>query len=280
MHVVLRWRRNPESCDRRLSRFIRVLLAALRVPRYRAQLDAIGLGGPGAVDRLTSIEQTLERLPSVPLAEFLSSPEEFRNPYAPKPARSRLECPLPPQPRTAVFMPHFEETRSIRVFSESKLQALARWTPEAIAGPVSFLVGLAQRVNSGDIFLPPLPRCLIAFTSLDDGALDSGARDLLWQVFQVPVFEQWLGLDGRLVATECDAHEGLHLIPENVVLEQNGGLGTLLTSLTDVHRPALRLATPFTATIEHAKCGCGRTTPRLVGLRCLPQPRRGLAASS
>jgi phenylacetate-coenzyme A ligase PaaK-like adenylate-forming protein len=36
-------------------------------------------------------------------------------------------------------------------------------------------------------------------------------RDLFWDVFGVPAFELYLSRGNRLIASECDAHEGLHV---------------------------------------------------------------------
>ena len=37
-------------------------------------------------------------------------------------------------------------------------------------------------------------------------------RKLFWGAFGVPVFEQYLGLRNELLAAECDAHCGLHVV--------------------------------------------------------------------
>ena len=62
-------------------------------------------------------------------------------------------------------------------------------------------------------------------------------RDLLWNTFGVPVFEQYLGPNLELLAFECEAHDGLHLA--------NAG----------VHDPGCALRTEL--------CACGNPTPRL-----------------
>jgi hypothetical protein len=41
--------------------------------------------------------------------------------------------------------------------------------------------------------------------------LTDADRDALWRAYRVPVFEQVITPEGRLVAWECEAHEGMHL---------------------------------------------------------------------
>ena len=50
---------------------------------------------------------------------------------------------------------------------------------------------------------------IVVLTSLED--LPITHRDLLWRAFGVPVFEQLLGSDGAVIASECEVHDGLHL---------------------------------------------------------------------
>ena len=55
----------------------------------------------------------------------------------------------------------------------------------------------------------------------------------MWDAFGVPVFEQCLGLDNELLAMECEAHDGLHLM----------GTTSRMGAETNV-------------------CGCGSSVPR------------------
>ncbi|MBI1789122.1 MAG: hypothetical protein HYR60_16445 [Acidobacteria bacterium] len=278
MRLLLRWSRAIPHPDTRLARFIRVLLSAWRTPRYRTVLEAAGLDSPDQIDRIESIEETLARLPKLELAEYRAGGAGFSNPDAPEPAPNRLQYPRQPPPRTALFppraefMPRFESRGPVRVFLEEEMPYLGRLGPEALAAPVSLLVAMAQLVDSGILFLRPLTHYLVAFTGVGEDLLDDESRELLWQVFQVPVFEQFLGADGRVLAGECEAHEGLHLNPDNAVFERDSGSGLLLTSLTALRRPALRLETGMAGRIEPASCGCGVSSPRLMDLQRAPCP--------
>ena len=76
-------------------------------------------------------------------------------------------------------------------------------------------------------------------------------RAEFWRVFGVPLFEQIMDPSGRVIAWECEAHEGLHVESDEIELE-----GYQL----DVN-----------------PCGCGRKTPRL---QVLAQPELEQAAAA
>jgi len=120
---------------------------------------------------------------------------------------------------------------------------------------------------------------------LDEGLLSPIERDGLWQRHGIPMFEHLVGLDGQLLAWECETHRGLHIVEQNAIFECVGG-ELLLTSLTDLLQPTLQMRTGWAARIEREICDCGRSAPRLVGLRQLlwlhrsPQKGAGLAAAA
>jgi hypothetical protein len=111
-----------------------------------------------------------------------------------------------------------------------------------VAGPVEALVALAVTLAAGEMSLRRPLDAVLAFTGSRHGKLTDLERDLFWRVFRAPVFEQFHGPDGRLVAMECQAHAGLHLLDE---------------------KPA---ADGFNAAVDATLCGCGATTPRLIRL--------------
>jgi len=69
--------------------------------------------------------------------------------------------------------------------------------------------------------------------------LSPSERDILWELFEVPAYVLMLDDRGRVVAYECEAHSGLHLVSR---------LGE----------------TPFAAGIESSLCDCGRPGPRVI----------------
>ena len=268
--------------DVRLARFKRVLLAAQNVYGYRKYLRAAGLANPDAVTSLGAVEPVLPLLPITDIGEFRNSPAEFENasafPPGPQPFLNPLRC----TPRTAVLMPGFHQTQSVK-YMPPDWTLLSRFRPEAVAASVGVLRMLAKGISSGRGRLPSVQYALVAFTGpWADGLLQEEDRDLFWRVFQVPVFEQHLGPDGRVVAWECEAHRGLHLLPTRAVVENLDHHQLLVTSLTDLRRPAVRLRTRLAGSIANGDCPCGETSPKLLELRNADGPveREELAAAS
>ena len=113
--------------------------------------------------------------------------------------------PMNPTPRTAILSPGFQETKLVRVFPHGWNEEAARFEPSSIAGPVEQLRRLT-RLNLR------LRHAVIVFTYGGEAALSDDDRDVFWEAFGVPVFEQYLGRGNELLAVECDAHTGLHLV--------------------------------------------------------------------
>jgi hypothetical protein len=113
--------------------------------------------------------------------------------------------PMNPTTRTAILSPGFQETKLVRVFPHGWNEEAARFKPSSIAGPVEQL----RRLTKLDL---RLRHAVIVFTYGGEAALCDDDRDIFWEAFGVPVFEQYLGRGNELLAVECDAHTGLHLV--------------------------------------------------------------------
>jgi phenylacetate-CoA ligase len=122
-----------------------------------------------------------------------------------------------------------------------------------------------------------LTHSIVAFVGPEFGALTPADRDLLWARFGVPIYEQFRGLGKELLAAECDAHEGLHIREEDAIFEEGDEL--LVTSLTNLANPMLRLRTGLRGKITTKLCGCGETGRRLLGLEAIAgeEPRAAAA---
>jgi len=105
-------------------------------------------------------------------------------------------------------------------------------------------------------------------------------RESLQQAFGRGIFETYGNREVMLIAAECEAHQGLHLSMENLIVEivvrdgdqtrpaEQGELGEVV--LTDLHNygaPFIRYVTGDLA-IQHApgRCSCGRALTRLSGV--------------
>lgn len=113
--------------------------------------------------------------------------------------------PMNPTPRTAILAPGFQESKLVRVFPGGWNEEAAQFEPSSIAGPVEQL----RRLTNLDL---RLRHAVIVFTCGGEAGLSDDDRDLFWDAFGVPVFEQYLGRANALLAVECDAHTGLHLV--------------------------------------------------------------------
>lgn len=106
--------------------------------------------------------------------------------------------------------------RRVDPATQNIFDALESFRPDAIAGSYAQLTALSGlTVNAA----------VIVFTEAGTQTLSPVQRDTLWDLYRVPIFEQLLTADGRLLATECEAHDGLHIV------EDHPAIGAL--SLTD-----------------------------------------------
>jgi len=117
--------------------------------------------------------------------------------------REKFSNPLPVPCRIAVVAPNFQDKDGVRSFDEDQSSEIARFLPEILAGTVPVLLRLAEVVR--------ISRALVAFSGARVGPVTHRDRDLLWSAYQVPIFEQCLGPNGKVIARECEAHDGLHL---------------------------------------------------------------------
>jgi hypothetical protein len=113
--------------------------------------------------------------------------------------------PINPAPRTAILASGFRETRLVRIFPQGWNDRARRFNPGSVAGPVEQLLSLSR---DGCL----IEQAVVAFTYPGGSGLLAKDREALWRAFSVPVFEQYLSPRNRLLATECDAHSGLHVV--------------------------------------------------------------------
>lgn len=135
------------------------------------------------------------------------------SPFRPQSVRREiLRFPLPEPSRLAVIGADFHLASHMRAFSPADIPGLMRYAPDAMALPIDAALSLADRKLRGLVALPSLKLAIVVFSSASPhGALETHHRDLLWKAFGLPVFEQLRGADGRVIARECEVHDGLHL---------------------------------------------------------------------
>ena len=141
------------------------------------------------------------------------------------------------------------EREQVRLFPAGWPQgwnaAAERFAPASLAATFEQLIALSS-VSANR--RAGLTHALIVLSRPEWPALGAQRRDALWQIFGLPVFEQVIGPGGQLLATECEAHQGLHIETPGFDPRIRAGLG-LVESLEKM---------------ENMKpCCCGRTTPRV-----------------
>jgi hypothetical protein len=149
--------------------------------------------------------------------------------------------PLPCQGRLALVDTALQGSGAAANFTSTDLSAIETFAPESIALPLSVALAYAMRGLAEANFLPSLRSAIVVLSSLHTpcGPMTDGHRDLLWRAFGLPVFEQLLGPDGLVIASECEVHNGLHA---DGISEPPAG---------------------YSAEIVTGPCDCGLETPRL-----------------
>jgi hypothetical protein len=138
---------------------------------------------------------------------------------------------------------------------EAALEALHADAPEAIVATLANAIELAEARLSEPSRVPALSFALIVLTDISGPALNDRHRDLIWRAFHVPVFEQLRDWDGNVIARECEARDGLHLLSGTDARIEQGDLWV------DNRR------TNIQASIVADPCECGAETVRLQGIR-------------
>ena len=136
------------------------------------------------------------------------------------------------------------------------LHELEAWGPTVLNGYASILGAVADAQLAGDVALRP-QRVLSGGEPLTEGV-----RARIREAWGVEPHDQYVTTEAGFVAAECDAHDGMHVIAEDTVVEvlDDAVLVTVLASRTV---PLIRYRIDDRVRVDADPCGCGRTTPRL-----------------
>ena len=144
--------------------------------------------------------------------------------------------PVLPEPRTAVLSGGFRARGNIRVFPQGWCEESAVYRPAAIAGSKAQLTALLG------VRPPSLTHAVIVVLRPGEKLVTENEREAFWRAFGVPLFEQIVDRSSRVLASECEAHDGLHIVDPGL-------------DLKSLELEGYRLdATP---------CGCGKKTGRV-----------------
>jgi hypothetical protein len=122
-----------------------------------------------------------------------------------------LQLPLSFTGPVAVLDAGFRADRRIREFAAPDLDGLEQFAPQILVIRLDAALQLADQKLRGLLTLASVDFALIVLTRTEDTPLAQHHRDLLWEAFGVPVFEQLQDAEGRVIARECEVHDGLHL---------------------------------------------------------------------
>jgi hypothetical protein len=150
--------------------------------------------------------------------------------------REDFQFPLTGRARIALIDADFRAASGMRTFRFGDDAELRGFAPDSLALPLNSALVLADRKLRCLIDLPTLKRAVVVFT---DELMLPHHRDLIWKAFGLPIFEQLRDEHGRVIARECEVHDGLHFDP------------SLIASLEEI------------VEINRGVCECGAETPRL-----------------
>jgi phenylacetate-CoA ligase len=117
----------------------------------------------------------------------------------------------------------------------------------------------------------PRPHALVSSAEV----LEADDRALLERVFGCPVFNRYGCREVSVIASECDAHAGLHVMAEGLYVEvetpggpaRPGEMGSILvTDLLNLAMPLIRYRIGDLGSWAKGDCPCGRHLPRLAGV--------------
>lgn len=157
------------------------------------------------------------------------------------------------------------------VFVRRTANVVATHRPILIEADAEVLVQLATRFEAlGVTPGAPPPRAIVSLGQ----NLDLEARRRVERAFGAPVFDRYATSEVGCVAQECEAHAGLHVNAEGLIVEilvedrpaRPGELGrVVVTDLENFCMPFLRyeVGDAAIAVDERAPCPCGRSLPRI-----------------
>jgi phenylacetate-CoA ligase len=145
--------------------------------------------------------------------------------------------------------------------------ALARYRPRIVQAYARAAVLFARFLQARGL-VPHRPHALVTSAEV----LEEGERALLEEVFGCGVFNRYGCREVSVLASECAAHDGLHVMAEGLYLEVEtpsgpaapGETGSILvTDLLNHAMPLIRYRIGDLGSWAAGECPCGRSLPRL-----------------
>lgn len=147
--------------------------------------------------------------------------------------------------------------------------AINRFRPDTVVGYVGPLDALAAWAEAHGRALHRPKRVLGAAE-----ALHPHQRERIGRAFGAPVFDTYGCREFMLIAAECEAHDGLHINADHLLLEfgatptgggsDSGPADLIVTDLYNFGMPLMRYVNGDLGTRGASSCRCGRGLPKLV----------------
>ena len=211
-------------------------------------------------------------LPEIELSYFFEKFADFRSAVTVSAAEQPAASLWPETARLAVVAPWFRVAAPARVFPRWDAAEVRKHAPDVLAAPVEILDRLLADpapVQALDLF------AVLALTGAGTPLASEDLRDRVWRALGVPLYVQFRGFHGELLARECERHEGLHVARESAAFDIRDSGELSITSLVNLRHPVFRLGTRLQSGFDTAVCGCGLPEPRLMGLRQMPVHTEG-----
>ena len=177
---------------------------------------------------------------------------------APRSTRLKLPFATSPDLRSAQIsvLPEFESSQAFR---RECWPELASYRPSTLIGYGIDLRRLAESADRDGLDLSSVDQTIFALTDCGMAPISEVLRATLWQSFGVPVYEVIVAPGCRLLAFECEAHDGWHVAVDPIPRVINGELICDFPSVANLH-------TGFSGQIDPEPCACGRGSVRLKNL--------------
>jgi hypothetical protein len=157
--------------------------------------------------------------------------------------------------KRTIVSPWFPLSTRDRILPLDAVDELMLCSTDIVAAPTAPLLALAEQICGG-VPAPEVSVAIILFLRPGQPGIADYERDRLWHAFQAPAYQEYHGLQGGLLAWECEAQCGFH-IAESI------------------------RSTAVPGTLINQPCPCGLDTPRLVDRPAtLAAPTRALATTA
>ena len=151
------------------------------------------------------------------------------------------------------------------------LQRIRRASPRALRGYVSAVCIIAEYIEEAGASAPEVGEVVVGGEQLF-----REQRSLLHRVFGVQPFSRYSSFENYDIAMECEAHNGMHIAAEDLVVEIVDPLGRpvrpgekgrlLVTNLHEYGMPLIRYDTDDESALIDSACPCGRELPLIDGV--------------